>query len=219
MLCADLTGRSADQVIKVNNICSINKEKLTFTVYSRSLFGGLTQRYIRSYQPAETVYRDKENHPSVHPKFWYTGDFNGDGKDEVLGISAHEPTGESDYPSMVFLYDLENDKLLFHKHVMDFKVTLPGTASSDPDDMAANSDRIIIMDCDGDGKTDIVHIHAKGTTTYTFSGFANGSPDMKVINTEYQNHEEKNHSTRWKYILCRDRGFLQSILSIYRARS
>ena len=76
MLCADLTGRREDQVIKVNNICSINKEKLTFTVYSRSLFGGLTQRYIRSYQPAETVYRDKENHPSVHPKFWYTGDLS-----------------------------------------------------------------------------------------------------------------------------------------------
>ncbi|MBD5369746.1 MAG: hypothetical protein HDR80_01180, partial [Bacteroides sp.] len=183
MLSADLTGRREDNVIKVNNSCSINKEWVTFTVYARNLYGGLSQRYTRTYKSAERVYMDKESNPSVHPKFWYTGDFNGDGKDEVMGISLHQPTGDSQFPSEIFLYDLENDNLLFHGHVMDFKVMLPGTANSDADFIALNSDRIIIIDCDGDGKSDICHIHEKGTTVYTFSGFDTGSPQVRVLSS------------------------------------
>lgn len=173
IFCANLDGRYEEEVIKVNNTVFANtSDRLQFKVYSVNLYSGLALKYTRTYS-FPTVLTDADNNRSVHPKFHFTGDFNGDGKMEVLSVSNNHPFGWTDKPGRVYLFDLETNTILYQGAPFTFYKQFVGTQQGDPVAAAQNSDRLYAFDYDGDGKTDICLINDNGTHIYTFD--INGS--------------------------------------------
>lgn len=166
ILCADIEGKQQEDVIKINNIVENNNDKVTFSVY-RTHFAGMGKLYTRTYD-FPTVYKDADGARSIQPKYYYTGDFNGDGKIEVIAMSVHRPFGDTTKPSKCYVFDLQNNEVLFQSHVLDFNVDFVGIQQSDATAAANNTDKLVMLDYDGDGKTDLCHINEKCTTIYTF---------------------------------------------------
>ena len=86
LLSADLCGKQEENLIKVNNTIIDNKERVSFKVYELDNETGIKLRYTRTFDFA-TIFIDQNGFKSVHPKFYYTGDFDGDGKMEVMAVS------------------------------------------------------------------------------------------------------------------------------------
>lgn len=167
VLCADLDGKQQEDVIKINNLEDGGKDKLTFSVYSSNLYSGMAKKYARTYN-FSTIYEDKDKRKSIQPKFYYIGDFNGDGKQEVLAVSVHQPFGDTTKPSKCYVFDLNNDKILYQNTVFSYNIEFVGTRQGDAKAAANNSDKLFVFDYDGDGKTDICHISSTGANIYTF---------------------------------------------------
>lgn len=169
IVCADLEGKQEEYVIKINNRVVNNNDQLTFNVYRSNLYTGLGRMYTRNYN-FSTVYKDADGGRSIQPKFYYTGDFNGDGKMEVLAVSCHQPFGDTTKPSKCYVFDLINNRIMYESHLFPFNVDFVGTQQTDPDAAANNTDKVFVIDFDGDGKSDICHINQSGVHFYTFDG-------------------------------------------------
>lgn len=61
-----------------------------------------------------------------------------------------------------------NNRILYQGHVLPYNVEFVGTQQSDPKTANNNTDKLFVMDYDGDGKTDICHINESGVNIYTF---------------------------------------------------
>lgn len=168
IFCANVDGVREDEVIKINNTRIDNtNEKVTFKVYSGNWLGGLYLSYTRTFN-FPTVVKDNDDGRSIHPKFYFTGDFNGDGKMEVLAVSSDKPAGIQDITSKCYLFDLQSGAKLYESYVFPYVVDFIGTFQTDPVAATENTDRLIVIDYDGDGKSDICHINSSGTHIYTF---------------------------------------------------
>lgn len=167
ILCADLGGNRNEDIIKINNSVVNNTDHVTFKVFRASASLGLVNSYTRSFS-FPTVHIDADNGKSIQPKFYYTGDFNGDGKMEILAISVHQPFGDTDKPSVCYIFDLAGNRILYKGHIFPYNVEFVGTRQPDAQKAINNSDRFFVMDYDGDGKTDLCHIDETGINIYTF---------------------------------------------------
>jgi RHS repeat-associated protein len=89
------------------------------------------------------------NYYSVTPVYYHTGDFIGDGKERVLGVQVF-----SDYcaDNALYLFDLRTKTY----------------ASYQPSFTIKETDKIVALDYDGDGKTDLWHFHNNGFNVYSF---------------------------------------------------
>lgn len=183
LLCVDLEGKQEDKMVKVNNIVANNMDQVQFKVYGRAMMGNLACFYTRTYQ-FNTVYTDANGNKSIQPKFYYPGDFNGDGKMEVLAVSVHQPFGDTTKPSQCYIFDLEHDSILFEGHVIPYNVEFVGTQQANADSAYNHTDRLFAMDYDGDGKTDLCHINASGTNIYTFD-VSNDTLTARLVGTYY----------------------------------
>lgn len=179
IFCADIDGMQEENIIKVNNNVVNGKDRVTFKVY-RAHTTGMALRYTRNYD-FSTIYTDKRDYESPQPKFYYTGDFNGDGKMEVLAIAEHQPFDDTDLPSQCYVFDLSGNKILYSGKVCDYEIELIGTENPDAKSTSNNSDRFLVFDYDGDGKTDLCHINKNGTDIYTFDISASGMTPRKIV--------------------------------------
>lgn len=168
IICGDLEGKQEEYVIKINNQVVDNADQVTFNVYRSNLYNGLARLYTRNYR-FPTVYTDADKGKSIQPKFYYTGDFNGDGKMEVLAVSVHQPFGDTEKPSRCYVFDLVNNMILYQSHVFPLNIDFVGSRQTDPDAADNNSDKLLVMDYDGDGKTDMCLINDNGVNIYTFN--------------------------------------------------
>lgn len=80
----------------------------------------------------------------------------------------HQPFGDTNKPSICYIFDLANDRILYQDHLLAYNVEFLGTDQTDPEEAMNKTDRLMVMDYDGDGKTDICHINENGTNIYTF---------------------------------------------------
>lgn len=167
ILCADLEGKQQEYIIKINNSVASNQDQITFKVYQSSYSGQLVLLYTRTYS-FSTVYT-YNGRKSVQPKSYYAGDFNGDGKMEILAVSTHQPFGDTTKPSTCYIFDLINNQVLYQGHIFDYCQQFLGTQQTDPNAAENNSDKLLIIDYDGDGKNDLCHINTSGTDIYTFN--------------------------------------------------
>lgn len=179
IFCADLKGQQEEYVVKVNNYVDNKRDKLIFTVYTTSFPHTLVKLYTRTYDMGE-AFKDADGKWSVYPKFHYAGDFNGDGKMEVLTISADRPFLASSRNSECSVFDLENNNRLFQGQLCLYYVNFVATNQPDPVYSANYSDKLLVLDYDGDGKTDICHVNNGGLKIYTFDTSA-GSMTPKQI--------------------------------------
>ncbi|RNC63220.1 VCBS repeat-containing protein, partial [Proteiniphilum sp. X52] len=164
---ANIDGKYEEEVIKVNNTVSGNYDRLQFKVYTVNLYTGLALKNTWVFN-FSTVLQDNDKNKSVHPKFHFTGDFDGDGKIEVLSVSNNHPFGWADKPGRCYLFDLETGTKLYEGAPFTFHKEFVGTRQGDAAAAAQNSDRLFAFDYDGDGKTDICLINDNGTYIYTF---------------------------------------------------
>lgn len=167
ILCADIEGKQEEFIVKINNMVVNNTDQVTFTVYRSNVVTGLLKLYTRTYS-FPTVYKDAHDDKSIQPKFYYTGDFNGDGKIEIMAVSVHQPFNDTTKPSICYIFDLANNKILYQGHVLPYFIEFVGTQQGDAKAAANNTDKLMMMDYNGDGKTDICHINASGVNIYTF---------------------------------------------------
>ena len=170
MLTAALDGNQQESIIKVNNGVSGNYDTLSFTVYVETA-PGLYHNYTRTFNYT-TVHTDDSGQKSIKPKFFYTGDFNGDGKMEVMAVSADNPFGETNNPSTCYIYNLKDSTTLYTNNLLHFQVSFAGN-TQDAQTAENNSDKLFTIDYNGDGKTDLCHINTLGMHIYEFS--QNGS--------------------------------------------
>ncbi|GHT19026.1 hypothetical protein FACS189429_6260 [Bacteroidia bacterium] len=155
IFCADLDNQQGDEIIKVNNIEKDGYDQLIFQVYKPNNYGGITRRYTRTYN-FSTLIDFETQHKSVIPKFYHQGDFNGDGRIDILAASTKVQTNET----TVYLFDLENDIILYEGTPFDYFVQFNGFTEI--------SDYLYPVDYDGDGKTDLLLVNNDGINVYTF---------------------------------------------------
>ena len=168
VLCAALDGTMNEDIIRVNDTVIGSSDRLSFSVY-RMESSDLNLRYTRSYN-FPTVIQDGPGHKSIQPKFFFTGDFNGDGKMEVMAVSAHQPLNSTTLTSKCYIFALEEDQILFQDDLVPYHRQFVGSNITDSHVAENNSDKVIAMDYDGDGKTDLVYIGPTGMSIYTFEG-------------------------------------------------
>lgn len=173
IFCADLEGGQEEYIVKVNNTVEGSDDRLVFDVYRSNVITGMMRKYTRTFNFG-TVHKDPDDGKSVPPKFFYTGDFNGDGKTEVLAVTANCPYGGASLPTRCYLFDIAAGKILCQSSALAHNVQFIGTSMDDPVTASANSDKLLALDCDGDGKTDLVHINEGGTDIYSFVQTASG---------------------------------------------
>ena len=171
----------SEEVVKVNNTVSGSNDQVIFKTYTANLYSGLGLKHTRTFN-FPTVLTDADGGKSVHPKFYFTGDFNGDGKTEILAVSCHYPFGWTNYPTNCYLFDLESNTKLYEGQPFAYNVTFVGTLQSDPYFASQNTDRLCVFDFDGDGKSDICLINDLGTYIYTFN-VSGSSYSMQLISS------------------------------------
>ena len=169
LLTADLEGTQQEYLIKVNNRVVNGQEQLTFKAYKVGIFPTPLEVYNKSFT-LSTVYNGGNGKLSVHPKFYHVGDFNGDGKQEIMAVSANEPFGDTSLPTKVYVFDIVNGNILYENHVFDYNVEFlwVGSDSIDAEIAQHNTDKLFVLDYDGDGKTDVCHINENNMTMYYF---------------------------------------------------
>ncbi|GHT77901.1 hypothetical protein AGMMS50262_19960 [Bacteroidia bacterium] len=170
IFCANLDGKYEEEVIRVNNGVSGSNDRLTFKVYAGNV-SSLYHKYTRTFN-FSTVITDADGNTSIQPKFYYTGDFNGDGKMEVLAVSCHQPFDRTDRPTKCYLFDLENNIKLYEG--ADFVYNVDFSTPS-------NTDKLCIIDYDGDGKSDICLVNNEGTHIYKFNASGSTYTLEKVV--------------------------------------
>ena len=173
ILTGDLTGNQQESIIRINNVVIGSSDVVTAQVY-RKTASGLTLQYTRTYTYT-TVHTDASGNKSYKPKFYHMGDFDGNGKMEMMVLTSTNPFGETGNPSTCYIYDLENNTTLYSGNLLDFQKEFETEGSTSCSATVAEnySDKVFPFDYDGDGKTDLCHIHSTGTDVYTFSPSGN----------------------------------------------
>jgi len=173
---ANPTGIGSDDIIKINNIRDGNIDRVIIKGYHlvEPNAGNYTEKYTRTYN-FNTVLTDSKGNKSIHPKYYFSGDFLGNGKTQVLAISSHNPIGGSSHPTKMYLFDLESNSTspIFSStnqtyFSFEYNVIYSETNDSNGNVETNGSDRIRIMDLNGDGKTDICLINNEGAYIYSF---------------------------------------------------
>ena len=169
ILTGDLTGNQQESVIRINNVVSGPNDVVTAMVY-RKIGSELTLQYTRTFYYS-TVYTDACGNKSYKPKFYYIGDFDGNGKMELMVLTSRNPFGETGNPSTCQIYDLENNTTLYSGNLIDFykEYVSIGDASVSSLEAENASDKVFPIDYDGDGKMDLCHIKSDGMDVYTFN--------------------------------------------------
>lgn len=151
----DFDGKPGEEVVRINNYVYNNTyDRVSFSVYQPNIYSGLGLSYTRTWDlnPALTHY---DSPKSYWPKNYYPGDFNGDGRVDILCVSMNKPLGQTDKKSKCTLLDLYNNVKMYDAFKFEF-------------DRA--NDVILPFDYDGDGKTDICFFNASGMYIYSFNG-------------------------------------------------
>lgn len=179
VLFADIDGQMGESLVKINNTATANSETLAFRIYKPYSATG----YIRSdscFFTLNTSYSDNGYH-SVQPKYYFTGDFTGNGRMEVLAVSANNPFGDGNHPSKCYIFDLKNHHIVYEGSPFVFSKALE-SASTNAQAAEDSSDKLLAIDVDGDGKTDICHVRNNRTDVYTFE-WLNGALTVRQVNT------------------------------------
>lgn len=179
-LCADLEGNGEEKIIRVNNyVNDSNSDMLEFTIYSNLNKSPYNTNHV--YFDMGSCMVDADGNKSVHPRYFHVGDFDGDGKQEMMAVSINKPLPDEGRGTTLTIFDLEHSGKVFSGSTFDYNVVMSGTLNSNAQKAENESDKLFVFDLDGDGKSDICHITPNGTAFYTFEKSADGLTPVKVV--------------------------------------
>lgn len=170
IFCADIDGKQFENVVQVNNSVENNFDQVRFKVYEPTANSSLSYSYMRTFQD-NTVFEDQSGHKSISPKLFMAGDFDGDGRMEIMAVSADKPLGDSSFPSKCYIYDLRTGTTMYSGELLTYERQFLSNGDDEDDQFNKQNnltDRLMPIDYDGDGKTDLVHINSTGLHVYTF---------------------------------------------------
>jgi RHS repeat-associated protein len=149
MMAANIDGFPGDEILKIRNLVVNGKDRVLIDIYK---YSGYTWVYQKT-EYFETGTAGGINYSGVYPKRFVLGDFNGDGKSELLVVSYINSFDSSQKPKL-FIVNPNNGAILY--------------SGVPPGSDLRMEHAIAPMDFNGDGKTDICIIYPTMTTVYSF---------------------------------------------------
>ena len=145
-----------EEIVKINLNGSFNgTQNLSFSILTPNAYGGWFNRTKSFIFPA--AFRYNNTYYSAYPMSFLSGDFNGDGIEEVCAIRQKENAMGLNYNSGVYLFNLKSessglDSYSFYETPFNIEM----------------EDRVIPGDYDGDGKPELYHFTETGIDVYSF---------------------------------------------------
>lgn len=157
----DVSGTGVDALVKVNYDIDNSSESLKLAIYNN--IDNLNSYKEYKYEIFTRVHDGAFVSP--RQREFLFGDFNGDGKMELLAIATCRNHNERDKnnSSHAWLINLQTGEKMLDKNVFDYAFF-----QQNPDDIVP--DRLLTIDYNGDGKTDVCLINHTGTYIYEFTG-------------------------------------------------
>ena len=151
--CANIDYVPGDEIVRINSGVMSGKDVVRIAAYAPAYMNtGVDLKEDVYYFTGDAI--KKKDTYSFCPKTYLSGDFTGDGKDEIFAVSMNAPLDMAQHKSVCYLFDL--DQILspvFQRPVFNYNM---------------GADMVTVVDFDGDGKADICHIHPAGFDIYTF---------------------------------------------------
>lgn len=167
VFCMEANAAGGEEIVKINSTIVEGRELIDIQVYTLPDNTEIVHDYTLSIEFEPLL--EGKGRPSINPKFYYPGDFNGDGKIELLVVTAANLM-ESGRSSGCFLVDLAGNQLTSYGNPFNYEVTLLryGSEEIGGEEAYNRSDKLLALDYDGDGRTDLCHIGSDGIRFYTF---------------------------------------------------
>lgn len=156
----DIDKFDGDEIVKINDVAGNTVDTLKFTVYTSSVYTGIAKKYTRKYVLSSL------HNGNIMPKYFYCGDFDGNGSNEILVVTADKYLGDAT-GTKVYLLDLENNKILYQGSPFSYSANMIGGNRS-AQEAYNTSDKLYAVDYNNDGKTEIVMIKDDGVYFYSF---------------------------------------------------
>lgn len=194
MFFIDLDNNEGEEFILVNNTIDTNNnnaEEISFRVITQEN-NAIKHLYTRTY-----TFTDYPNINFAIPKYFSTGDFNGDGRMDVLLLQQTTfPTKEISANAIFATWKMIQFFYVGEPFIYNKK--LASKVENEYTDGYLKSDKLFTFDYDGDGKTDICHINDEGTDIYSFKNGETGLNCTKINNTytEIKNTEFSSNNPR-----------------------
>lgn len=176
MFLMDVDGNNVDELVKIEHhnqwfVDSIDDE-IEIQLYSLVDTGLVINKTFH--------YRTNRYARNRLPRYFLSGDFDGDGKDDLLEARPAADAMMQD-DGRVRLIDLSGDSIKFRSSFLRFKVNQPiGTETpSEIQSLINSSDRLFATDVDGDGKLEMTVLHPNGLNICQFGLDSQGQVTMK----------------------------------------
>ncbi len=150
VLCVDLDNNTGDEIVRVNNYISNGRDVIEFAVYTFNAAGNLTHLYTKKYNTAFPV-----NNNTLAEKEFFTGDFDGDGKNEILVVSSMRSNKIVPFAEM---YSMDNEYAIYQDEIFkNIGVKVVPPIHDDPVNIEYFKSFLIQGDFNGDGKVDFFY--------------------------------------------------------------
>lgn len=148
----DIDGDGNDELVRINYwLHDQNSAKVDITTYDKNMTARNASFLL------EGTFAEGSRQSAV-PRLFITGDFNGDGKMELVAVSGNKlPKGETRTWSRTTMFNLEVRTKIYDQTPFLFDYF---------------KDALFAVDYNGDGRTDICLINGSGTYIYSYQGGA-----------------------------------------------
>lgn len=148
----DIDGDGNDELVRINYwLHDQNSAKVDITTYDKNMTARNASFLL------EGTFAEGSRQSAV-PRLFITGDFNGDGKMELVAVSGNKlPKGETRTWSRTTMFNLEVRTKIYDQTPFLFDYF---------------KDALFAVDYNGDGRTDICLINGIGTYIYSYQGGA-----------------------------------------------
>lgn len=146
----DIDGDGNDELVRINYwLHDQNSAKVDITTYDKNMTARNASFLL------EGTFAEGSRQSAV-PRLFITGDFNGDGKMELVAVSGNKlPKGETRTWSRTTMFNLELRSKIYDQTPFLFDYF---------------KDALFAVDYNGDGRTDICLINGSGTYIYSYQG-------------------------------------------------
>ncbi|MBR1935941.1 MAG: VCBS repeat-containing protein [Muribaculaceae bacterium] len=174
----DVNGYGGDELVKINNVIAGNQDKLIISKYTVNNSNAAEIDTMNIFTSPITIYGERY----VQPKSFAKGDFDGDGRGDLLIAANSDPFGAS-AQAYLTLVDLDLNEVKFKQNIESFYVNYPKEWYEERTkiDSYKESERILVVDYDGDGKQEVGILRADGLHIYCFTLTAGGEVTMSEI--------------------------------------